>query len=398
MEAATPFRHRSFPLSIHAGKGALDELRGEVDRTKAKSAFVVCGKSIAHKTDLIARVKANLGDKFAGVFDGVKASSPLPSVLDGAAAAREAGADLIVAVGGGSATVTARAIIILLAEKGDIHEICTQYPPGQTPVSPRLMARKIPNILVLTTPSTAMTRAGTAVKDTESDRRLELFDPKTRPAAMIWDDDALLTAPADLYLSTAASAFSGILTGVAAPRTNPVSLGDTLHALRLSLESLPLIRTDPNNTTARINLVAASFLGNRALDGMRARAFGIVSSLGHVIDTLYANLSHGDSSSLTTAWGMRFNLEQTSGGLARLAHALGVGDGLPEKEAARCAPDFIEDFYRRLGMPVRLRDASIPRQDIERIAHDAMGDFWLHQNARKVKHQSELSELLTQMW
>ncbi len=398
METATPFRHRSFPLSIHAGKGALNELRGEVDRTRAKRAFVVCGKSVAHKTDLIARVKANLGDKFAGVFDGVAASSPLPAVRDGAAAAREAGADLIIAVGGGSAMVTARAIIILLAEKGDIHEICTQYPPGQAPVSPKLMAPKIPNILVLTTPSTAMTRAGTAVKDTESRHRLELFDPKTRPAAMIWDDDALLTAPADLYLSSAASALSGILSGAATPRTNPVSHGDFLQALRLSLESLPLIRTDPNNTTARINLVAASFLSNRALDGMRGRAFGIISSLGHVIDTLYANLSHGDSSSLTTAWGMRFNLEQTSAGLVRLAQALGVADGLPEKDAAKRAPDFIEDFYRRLGMPVRLRDASIPQQDIERIAHDAMGDFHLHQNARKVKDQSELSELLNLMW
>jgi len=332
------------------------------------------------------------------VFDGVETSSPLPSVRDGVAAAREAGADIIVAVGGGSAMVTARAIIILLAEKGDIHEICTQYPPGQAPVSPKLMARKIPNILVLTTPSTAMTRAGTAVKDTESHHRLELFDPKTRPSAMIWDDDALLTAPADLYLSTAASALSGILAGAATPRTNPVSHGDFLQALRLSLESLPLIRTDPNNTTARVNLVAASFLSNRALDGMRGRAFGIISSLGHVIDTLYTNLSHGDSSSLTTAWGMRFNLEQTSVGLARLAQALGVGNGLPEKEAATRAPDFIEDFYRRLGMPVRLRDASIPQQDIERIAHDAMGDFYLHQNARKVKNKSELTELLTQMW
>ena len=398
MEAATPFRHRSFPLSIHAGKGALNELRGEVDRTKAKRAFVVCGKSVAHKTDLIARARANLGDKFAGVFDGVEVSSPLPSVRDGTAAAREAGADLIVAVGGGSAMVTARAIIILLAEKGDIHEICTQYPPGQAPVSPKLMAPKIPNILVLTTPSTAMTRAGTAVKDIESSHRLELFDPKTRPFAMIWDDDALLTAPADLYLSTAASALSGIAAGAASPRTNPLSLADLLHALRLSLESLPLLRTDPNNTTARVNLVAASFLSNRALDGMRGRAFGIISSLGHVIDTLYTNLSHGDSSSLTTAWGMRFNLDQTSAGLARLAQALGVGDGLPEKEAAKRAPDFIEDFYRSLGMPVRLRDASIPQQDIERIAHDAMGDFYLHQNARKVKHQSELSELLKQMW
>ena len=57
-------------------------------------------------------------------------------------------------------------------------------PPGQAPVSPRLMAPKIPNILVLTTPSTAMTRAGTAVMDTETRHRLELFDPKTRPDAI----------------------------------------------------------------------------------------------------------------------------------------------------------------------------------------------------------------------
>jgi alcohol dehydrogenase len=397
MEAASPFRYRSFPLSIHAGKRALEQLRAEVDRTKAKRAFVICGKSVASKSDLIARVKANLGDKLAGVFDAVETSSPLPSVRNGAAAARAAEADLIVAVGGGSAMVTARAIIILLAEKGDIHEICTQYPPGQAPVSPKLLAPKIPNILVLTTPSTAMTRAGTAIMDTETRHRLELFDPKTRPAAMIWDEDALATAPADLYLSTAASAFSGILTGAAAPRTNPVSHGDFLQALRLSLESLPLLRTDPSNPTARMNLVAASFLSNRALDGMRGRAFGIISSLGHVIDTLYENVTHGDSYSLTTAWGLRFNLEQTTAGLARLAQGLGVGGG-SDVEAAGRAADFVEAFYRRLQMPVQLREANIPRQDIGRIAQDAMGDFYLHQNARKVKSAAELEELLEKMW
>jgi alcohol dehydrogenase class IV len=398
MEAVTPFRYRSFPLSIHAGKDALEQLRGEVDRTRAKRAFIVCGKSVAQKTDLIGRIKANLEDKCAGVFAGVETSSPLPSVLAGAAAAREAGADLIVAVGGGSAMVTARAIIIVLAEKGDIHDICTQYPPGGAPVSPRLMAPKIPNILVLTTPSTAMTRAGTAIMDTQTRHRLELYDPKTRPAAMIWDDDALLTAPADLFLSTAASALSGILTGAAAPRTNPISHGDMLHALRLSLESLPVMRTDPDNTSARQNLVAASFLCNRALEALRGRAFGIISSLGHVIDTLYPNVSHGDSHSLSTGWGMRFNQVETAPGLARLAQALGVGDGLPESEAAKRAPDFIDKFYSSLGMPVRLRDAQIPQQDLERIAKDAMGDFYLHQNARKVKDPSELVTLLEQMW
>jgi alcohol dehydrogenase class IV len=398
MEPVTPFRYRAFPLSIHAGKGMLAELRAEVDRAKAKRAFVVCGRSIATKTNLLDRAKDNLGEKFAGFFDGVKESSPLPAVLEGTRAAREAGADLIVAIGGGSAMVTARAIIILLAEKGDIHDICTQYPPGQAPVSPRLMAAKIPNILVLTTPSTAMTRAGTAVMDTETRHRLELFDPKTRPAAMIWDDEALATGPTDLWISTAASAFSGILTGAAAPRSNPVSHGDFLQALRLSLESLPVLRTDPANADARMNLVVASFLSNRALDGMRGRAFGIISSLGHVVDTLYENVTHGDAYALTTGWGLRFNLEHATAGLARLASGLGVGAGLSEMDAAGKVPDFVDDFYRRLELPVRLRDASIPRSDIKRIAHDALGDFYLHQNARKVKDAAEIEQLLERMW
>jgi len=47
---------------------------------------------------------------------------------------------------------------------------------------------------------------------------------------------------------------------------------------------------------------------------------------------------------------------------------------------------------------VRLRDASIPRSDIKRIAHDAMGDFYLHQNARKVKDAAEIEQLLERMW
>ena len=398
MEAVSPFRYRSFPLSVHAGKGSLDQLVSEVDRAKAKRAFVICGKSVAAKTNLIDRIKANLGDKFAGVFAGVETSSPLPAVLDGATAAREARADLIVAVGGGSAMVTARAIIILLAEKGDIHEICTQYPPGQAPVSPKLMAPKIPNILVLTTPSTAMTRAGTAVKDVQAAHRLELFDPKTRPFAMIWDDEALLSAPVELYISTSASALSGIMAGTAAPRTNPISHADYLHALRLSIESLPALKRDPADITARMNLVAASFLSNRASDAMRSRAFGIVSSFGHVLDTLYPDISHGDASTICTSWGMRFNLEQTVPGLARLARALGVADGASEHEAAQRVPDFVDDFYRGLGMPVRLREAGIPEKDLDKIAQDAMGDFYLHQNARKVKDKSELVELLKRMW
>ena len=73
METVAPFRYRSYPLSLHAGKGTLDQLRSEVDRAKAKRAFVICGKSVATKTDLIERIKANLGEKYAGSLQGWKA-------------------------------------------------------------------------------------------------------------------------------------------------------------------------------------------------------------------------------------------------------------------------------------------------------------------------------------
>jgi alcohol dehydrogenase class IV len=131
---------------------------------------------------------------------------------------------------------------------------------------------------------------------------------------------------------------------------------------------------------------------------MRSRAFGIISSFGHVIDTLYPHVDHGQSYSLTTAAGMRFNLDQCTGGLARLGREVGAGPGLSDRDAAIQATDFVESFYRDLGMPVRLRDVGIPKEGIAKIAEDCMGDFYLHQNARKVKSADELLETLERMW
>ena len=165
MPTVAPFRHTAYPVRVHAGDNTLTNLKSAVQRTGARRPFVVCGQSIANRTNLLERVAEALGEPPVGVFDGVQTGSPVPAVLEGTRMAREADADLIIAVGGGSAVVTARAIIILLAEEGDPRDLATKYPPGQPPVSPRLMRPKLPNILVLTTPTTAATRAGTAVID-----------------------------------------------------------------------------------------------------------------------------------------------------------------------------------------------------------------------------------------
>lgn len=396
-----PFRSIGYLVRIHAGDNAMARLSEEADRVRAKRAFVVCGQTVALRTNLLDRVKDALGDRVAGVFDGTQAGSPVPSVEKGVAMAADAGADLIVAVGGGSAVVTARAIIILLAEGGTARDHATKYPPGKPPVSPRLMRTKIPNILVLTTPTTAANRAGTAVIDPETGHRLELFDPKTRPTAVVWDTQALLTAPPRLCLSAAASCYSGVVGALQAPdRPNPLAEGDLLQALRLLQGNLAQVDLRPDDGEVRVNLSAAAFLYNRAGDsGAGGSAVGVVSALAHSLDTRYPACDHGAAYSIFTAPGMRFNLECNVAGQARLAVAMGARQqSADDREAAIAAAEAVADAYRQLGMPSRLSEVGVEKEGIKPIAEDAMTDFALHRNLRLVKEAAELEALLREIW
>ena len=396
-----PFRSVALPVRVHGGPNVIARLGDEVDRLRAQRILVVCGQTVAHKTDLLDRVKDSLGDKFAGVFDAVQASSPLPSVELATAQARDAGADLIVALGGGSAVVTARAIIILLGEGGRAQDHATQYPPGQPPVSPRLMKPKIPNIVVLTTPTTAVTRAGTAVLNLETGHRTELFDPKTRPAAVFLDTDALLTAPAWLCLSAAASCFSGVVGALQSPeQPNPLAEGDLIQALGLLRRDMQLVKSQEEGGRSRINLCAAAILMNRAMDsGAGGGGLGVVSSLAHSLDSGYPGCSHGDAYAVLTAPGIAFNRDFNLAGQARLASVMGVMNGdMDDRQGADAAATAVAETYRQLEMPSRLREVGVPEDGVRQIAVDSMTDFGITRNVRPVKDAVELDELLKQIW
>ena len=224
MDLTASFRYLSPAARLYAGVDALSNLYREAQRLEATRAFVVCSETVARTTNLLERTKESLGDLYAGVFDGAKRESPIPSVMAGVEAAQDAQADMIVAVGGGSAVVTARAITILMAEDGTPQELCTKYPPGQPPVSPRLLQPKVPNILVLTTPTNGANRGGAAVMDDKPPYRLEMFDPKARPTCIILDGEALLTAPLPLFLDTASNTFTAVVGGLQSPGTQPLRL------------------------------------------------------------------------------------------------------------------------------------------------------------------------------
>ncbi|MBI08514.1 MAG: hypothetical protein CMM55_03235 [Rhodospirillaceae bacterium] len=399
------FRAVSYPLRLYSGTGALDKLKTEVERQKAKRAFVICGQTIAHKTDLLARISDNLGSLYAGAFDGMDKDSSWPAVEKGVVAAKEANADLLVAVGGGSVIVGARVVAILLAEEGDPFDLMTQYPDGKPAYSPRLMAPKPPIINVATTPNTAMNRAGSGLKNEDLDHRMEYYDPKTRPVAVFWDAEALLTAPSELIRSTATTNFSSTLRTLGETDMSPLVEGDHRQGFKLLRDALPRIMKEPDNAALRIDLCAAAFLQNRAGDDDQGRrtardqtgasAYALATAL-HI---RYHHVWQGESTSCVMPTVTRLTPPDNAESAARIADAMGVWrKGMNSVDAATATADRLEEIYREIGMPSRIRDVDIPKADLPLLAQDTLKNFNANPGNRPNDYVDQMLSLLEASW
>ena len=399
------FRAVSYPLRLYSGTGALDKLKTEVERQKAKRAFVICGQTIAHKTDLLARISDNLESLYAGSFDGMDKDSSWPAVEKGVVAAKEANADLLVAVGGGSVIVGARVVAILLAEEGDPFDLMTQYPDGKPAYSPRLMAPKPPIINVATTPNTAMNRAGSGLKNEDLDHRMEYYDPKTRPVAVFWDAEALLTAPSELIRSTATTNFSSTLRTLGETDMSPLVEGDHRQGFKLLRDALPRIMEEPDNAALRIDLCAAAFLQNRAGDDDQGRrtardqtgasAYALATAL-HI---RYHHVWQGESTSCVMPTVTRLTPPDNAESAARIADAMGVWrKGMNSVDAATATADRLEEIYREIGMPSRIRDVDIPKADLPLLAQDTLKNFNANPGNRPDDYVDQMLSLLEASW
>ena len=122
------FRAVSYPVRLYSGKDALENLPAELKRQRSARAFIVCGRTVSRRTELISRMRSILGDASAGVFDEMAKEAPLAAVLAARDAARDANADLLIGVGAGGVIQATRVVAILLAETRPIEELITQYP------------------------------------------------------------------------------------------------------------------------------------------------------------------------------------------------------------------------------------------------------------------------------
>lgn len=375
------FRAAGYPWRLHCGPQVIEQsLLDAVKRAGARRALVVCSPSVNRRTDTVRRIEAALGDRYAGVFDGIEKDSTYASVRAATDAARDASADLLIAVGGGSVIVATRAVAIFLAESNDPFEIMTQYPEGRPAYSPRLNAPKPPIVNIPTTPTSAMNRAGTGLKNPDLDHRMEYFDPKTRPQAIFLDDDALLSAPPDLIRSTATTVFASQVAAMAQIDLNPLAEGDRNHAFHLAHRAYPRLMDELDNASLRTDLSLAAFLQNRAEDDGARRDRGGAFSGNYAVSTAlhvrYPHVGQGEATSVVHAAKIRLSDAVDMRSARQIADALEVWrDGMSAHEAAVAVADTLEALYSRIGVPTRLRQLQIPRDDLRNIANETVKNF-----------------------
>lgn len=393
------FRATGYPLRLYSGKDALENLPAELKRFKSAKAFLISGRSVSRKTGLVDRIAKILGPAYAGRYDEIEKDTTLASVQAAAAAARAANADLLIGVGAGSVIQGTRVVAILLAETAPVDQLITQYPDNAPAISPKLLAPKLPIINVLTAATTAQNRAGSAVKDPARPNRMEFFDPKTRPAAVFWDEDALLTAPVSLARTTATSVFWRSLMNLGAPSMAPLSEGDRLQAFRLARGAFSRM-SDPLDAGARVEMCAAAFLQNRDADDGGALTekhwpARVVYALATALFNLHAHVGQGEANSALTATVIRHFGARDSQAMALIAEAFGVTD---ERAAHERAAEAVELSFIQAGMPTRLRELDIPRDSLETVLENSLRNFNADPKREFLRERDVLMAALQAAW
>ena len=333
-------------------------------------------------------LRGALGDRLAGESRAVQSNSPLPAVQEVARALRECEADAVIAVGGGSAAVTARAASILLAETGSAHALCTRRLPNGEFESPRLDAAKLPQFVVPTTPSTAFVKAGSAVHDPVGGQRLALFDPKTRAKALFIHPEFLRTSPLELTRSASLNALTTAVEALESPRCDPLSEALLIHSLRMLAGELENLTSGDGSAQQRLTIAAV--LCGRGTE--QATAGGLASVLAHAIGHR-SQVANGIVNAIMLPHTMRWNAPATMQNAARIVEALRI-NRLENVSPA----EHLESLFGRLGIPRRLRDIGIFQEDLDSIAEAAMGDWFISRGPRRVSSAAELRGIIEQAW
>lgn len=369
------------------GPPAARALRIEGERLQANRIFLIVSRTMNRTTDEVAKVRDALGSRYAGLYDRMAPHIPRDSVLDAAREASSAGADLIVTFGGGSVTGAGKMVQLCLrhnisdADGFDAFRVIVN-PDGSRTV-PEYDGPTVRQIAVPTTLSAGEFNAYGGYTDSRSKLKHSFHHPLLVPRVTIFDPAPTVHTPLSVWLSTGVSAIAHATEGICSQFSNPVSDAGFLHALRLLSQGLQRIKRHPDRLDARLECQMASWLSVAGRQG--GVQMGASHAIGHVLGGT-CGVPHGYTSCIILPHVLRYNRPASAGRQRLVAEAMGH----PGEDAA----DVIAAFIADLGLPHRLADVGVKREQFAIIAANTMHDNWLHTNPRKITHPEQVLEIL----
>lgn len=371
------------------GKPAGGALRIEAERLEAKRVFVTTSKSVAQSA-LLASVVDGLGDRHAGTYAGITAHSPRPCVIEGAARAREAKADLIVAVGGGSVIDATKTILIALWQNATTVDDLDFYragkpregaaPPSEAITPP---ADAIRMIAVPTTLSAAEFNAFAGISDPRKGIKESFGHRLVVPRVIVLDPAATLATPMDLMLSTGVKAVDHAVERLCSQQAHPFVLGTASEALKLLARALPAHKTAPEDMATRLDLQFGMWLSIGA--GTSGVGVGASHGIGHVLGAA-CHVPHGHTSCVMLPSVLRWNVAVNGERQRRVSEAFGRPDV--------AAGDLVEALVKSLGLPGRLSEVGVAADRFREIAEKSMHDRAVLNNPRPIDRPEQVMEIL----
>lgn len=381
------------------GAGALADLPREVERLGKRRAFVITGNSIASKTGLLDRVVSLLGDRCAGTFAGSVQHVPKRTILEAAAGAREAQADCLVSLGGGSPIDTTKAVALCLAEgvsdEAGLDVYVSRHITNRAGARPSASVSSVPHIAIPTTLSAGEHTGHFGTTDEARRRKDGGGHNLLVPRVVILDPEATRDTPEWLWASTAIRALDHAVERFYTPTHQPLTDALCLEAIRLLTSELPVTLHSPDRLDARLACQLAAWFS--MFGAFNART-GLSHAIGHQLGGR-CNVPHGQTSCVILPHVMAFNVMAAAERLALIGEAAGIVTvGKTVEEAARAAGRTVGRFIKALGCPTTLREVGVTEADLAPLAEATFAELVPEANPRPARNPEELLEILKAAW
>jgi alcohol dehydrogenase len=368
------------PTKIVAGQKALEHIPFELASRGSKRPVVVTDKGV-REAGLVRLLEAVLSEAdlpVAATFDDVPPDSSITVVAEVAKIYREAEADALLAIGGGSVIDTAKGVNILVSEGGDDIRAYSG--------SEALTRRLKPFFVVPTTSGTGSeVTSGAVIRDVERGVKLLFGSSFLLPDAAILDPRMTLGLPPQLTAATAMDAMTHATEAYISLAKNPLSDAYAVCAIRGISEHLVPTIENPGDPGLRLELsIAATMAGIAFSNAM----IGMVHALGHSVGAR-CRVHHGTCMGILLPHVLRYNLDARRDEIGELLLPLAGPDRYattPQEERAEAAiaalESLKEELYGLTGLPRSLSETTkVRREDLEPIAKLSLDDGSLIFNA-----------------